>query len=211
MAKQMSKAEVRAMAEQAAEFEKVWDDAIEQNELFDAVRKMNAELEAQEQAEREALEAPVGGAVWAPATTVAPTTTNAPEAQEPALPPVLQAAAQGTPVQRYSLNGPAMQLASQGHNAGATLQKSGDPKLSDPNWRSNGHKATNTRAIALATIVQELGSGFAAAEAQACLAKWHKAGALHLGSGTPASYVKAFIKNGYFAPVTVAVEQAQEA
>lgn len=63
-------------------------------------------------------------------------------------------------------------------------------------WRSNGHKATNTRAIVI-EVLAGLGTTFTHAQAVAALAPL-KAQAL-LGSGTPASYLRAFVKSGYLA------------
>lgn len=93
---------------------------------------------------------------------------------------------------RYVLNDKALALAEQGANAGPTLQRSA-PGFGVA-WRANGKTAPNTRAQALAAI-GALGS-FTAEQAKFALAEMHKAGVL--GSGTPRSYVAAFIKNGYF-------------
>lgn len=100
----------------------------------------------------------------------------------------------------YRMNEKAQALAAQGANAGPTLQRSA-PGFGVA-WRANGKTAPNTRAQALAAI-GALGSSpevarFTAEEAQKALAEMHKAGIL--GSGTPRSYVAAFIKNGYFVP-----------
>lgn len=187
MAKQLNKAQVRELAQEAEKFAALWDEA-------HAIQATVLALE-------------VGASV--PAMVVPATATNAPAEGGEALPPVLVAAAQPSTAPRYALNAPARALADQGHEAAPTLQKLG--KDTDPAWRTHGYKATNTRAIALAVILQELGQGFTAGEAQAVLSKHHKAGHLNLGSGTPASYVKAFVKNGYFAPVQVEAEQEQEA
>lgn len=180
-----SKAEVRAQLVEAEAFEALWNDAHEMNDAFDMERAEVVDVAAL------TAEAPVvalEGPVWAPATSVPGTVVIVPVAPE-----------QG--VQLYKLNGPAASLAAQGASAAPTLQKKGDPKHSDPNWRSANHKATNTRAIALATIMANFAGPFSAAEAQKLLSIANKEHGLHLGSGTPASYVKAFIKNGYFAPV----------
>lgn len=61
-------------------------------------------------------------------------------------------------------------------------------------WRNNGHKATNTRAVVITTLAA-LGTTFTHAQAVAALAPL-KAAAI-LGSGTPASYLRAFVKSGY--------------
>ncbi len=63
-------------------------------------------------------------------------------------------------------------------------------------WRNNGHKATNTRALAIQALAA-LGSSFTHAQAVAALLPL-KQQAL-LGSGTPASYLRAFVKSGYLA------------
>lgn len=63
-------------------------------------------------------------------------------------------------------------------------------------WRNNGHKAPNTRAIVIETLA-ELGGTFTHDAAVAAL-KPLKDAAL-LGSGTPASYLRAFVKSGYLA------------
>lgn len=65
-------------------------------------------------------------------------------------------------------------------------------------WRSHGHKAPNTRHVALSALA-ELGSAFTLEDAAKAL-KPLKDQAL-LGSGTPASYLKAFIKSGYLVEV----------
>lgn len=63
-------------------------------------------------------------------------------------------------------------------------------------WRNNGHKATNTRAIVMETLY-ELGDTFTHDAALTALAPLKKAAIL--GSGTPASYLRAFVKSGYLA------------
>lgn len=62
------------------------------------------------------------------------------------------------------------------------------------NWRNNGHKATNTRALVI-EVLAALGRTFTHEQAMAAL-KPLKDGAF-LGSGTPASYLRAFVKSGY--------------
>lgn len=57
----------------------------------------------------------------------------------------------------------------------------------------NGATRPNTRAAALSAI--EAAAPCTLAAARSALADLHKAGTL--GSGTPASYVAAFVKNGY--------------
>jgi hypothetical protein len=107
----------------------------------------------------------------------------------------VEVAAPTTGAPTYSLNEKAQLLAAQGANAGPTLQRSA-PGFGVA-WRANGKTAPNTRAQALAAI-GAIGAPFTAEEAQKALAEMHKAGIL--GSGTPRSYVAAFIKNGYFVP-----------
>jgi hypothetical protein len=64
-------------------------------------------------------------------------------------------------------------------------------------WREPKHTAPNTRAQALATILAACGEQFTAEQAQQALSAIRTV----LGAGTPGSYVKAFIANGYFTPV----------
>lgn len=66
------------------------------------------------------------------------------------------------------------------------------------NWRNNGHKAPNTRQIVIQALAA-LGTSFTHAQALAALQPL-KASAT-LGSGSPASYVRAFVKCGYLVPV----------
>jgi len=183
MSKQASKAQVRAQAQEFAAFELLWDEAHEMNdkvnaelaELAEAVAGMTAQLEADEAAHNSTPE------------ETAPPVADAPVVNGPQL---------------YVLNGPATNLAREGLSGSVreTLQKAGDPKAANPEWRNMGHKAPNTRALALAVIVQTLGARFSEAQARKALADAKAAGTLHLGSGTPASYVKAFIGNKYFSP-----------
>lgn len=63
-------------------------------------------------------------------------------------------------------------------------------------WRANGHKATNTRALVMECL-HSLGGAFTHDQALAAL-KPLKDQAM-LGSGTPASYLRAFVKSGYLA------------
>lgn len=65
-------------------------------------------------------------------------------------------------------------------------------------WRSAAYTQPNTRVAALATILAV--APCTAEQAQAALAAGKLAG-LNLGTGTPRSYVKAFIKNGYMTKV----------
>lgn len=113
----------------------------------------------------------------APATTVAPSTA---------------------PLPLYTLSGPAATLAAHGNQATPTLQAPGRAHGLGTLWRTAGHKAPNTRAIALATIQAAAGGKpFNVSQALVALGTIKA----QLGSGTPNSYVKAFIANGYFAPV----------
>ena len=65
-------------------------------------------------------------------------------------------------------------------------------------WRAAGHKAPNTRCYALAAIQAAHPNGCTMEQAVSALSAAAKAG-LNLGSGTPRSYVKAFVANGYLA------------
>lgn len=98
-----------------------------------------------------------------------------------------------TPV--YSLNDKALALAT-AEIAGNTLQT--PEKGLGRAWRQAGYTASNTRVGALATVLAACGESFTAEQAQAALTAAKKDG-LNLGTGTPRSYVAAFIKNGYFA------------
>jgi hypothetical protein len=183
MSKQPSKAEVRARAEEFAAFELLWDEAHEMADAFNAALTDDVELLNAAHAEALDMEA---------ARNSTP---------EETVPPVVEAPVVNGP-QLYVLNGPATNLAREGLSGSVreTLQKAGDPKAANPEWRNMGHKAPNTRALALAVIVQTLGARFSEAQARKALADAKAAGTLHLGSGTPASYVKAFIGNKYFSP-----------
>ena len=65
-------------------------------------------------------------------------------------------------------------------------------------WRAAGYMAPNTRAYALAAIKAAYPTGCTVAQAVGALQAAKTAG-LNLGSGTPNSYVKAFVANGYLA------------
>lgn len=65
-------------------------------------------------------------------------------------------------------------------------------------WRANDYKAPNTRHIVIG-VLANLGEEFTYAQAAAALAPL-KADAT-LGSGTPASYIRAFVKCGYLEEV----------
>jgi len=95
------------------------------------------------------------------------------------------------------LNSAALALAALGAQAPATLQRG---TVGGPQWRNHGVTKPNTRAIALAAIAT-LGAQFTALQAQGALAGLAQAQPGVLGSGTPRSYVAAFIKNGYMATV----------
>jgi hypothetical protein len=101
----------------------------------------------------------------------------------------------------YALNEAATKLAALGLEAAATLQ-AGEHR--GPAWRAANYRAPNTRAGALAAIASAAnGQPITAEAAQAALAAAKLAG-LNLGTGTPRSYVKAFVKNGYLAPSATA-------
>lgn len=112
-------------------------------------------------------------------------------------PAVAVAAPAAAPATLYALNAKAAALAAAGGNAGKTLQA--PSKGLGLGWRAAGYTAPNTRAMALA-VVAALGETFTVAQAQAALQAAKAAGTLNLGSGTPGSYCKAFVANGYFAP-----------
>ena len=119
------------------------------------------------------------------AANAAPATTPAPTTQAPA----------GGPL--YTLSAKAQALAT-ATTPGNTLQRPA-PGLGMA-WRTAGHTAPNTRAGALAVVLAASnGQPFTQAQAQQWL-QAAKASGLNLGSGTPGSYAKAFVGNGYFAP-----------
>lgn len=121
----------------------------------------------------------VAAAQAAPATTPAPTVQNS------------------TSAQRYTLSAKAVALAT-AQQVGNTLQRPA-PGLG-MGWRTAGHTAPNTRAGALAVVHKASdGQPFTQQQAQQWLQE-AKAAGLNLGSGTPGSYAKAFVGNGYFAP-----------
>lgn len=123
---------------------------------------------------------------------------RAPRAPKTVTAPVAAVAApQAAPATLYTLNAKAAALAAAGANAGKTLQA--PAKGLGLQWRAAGYTAPNTRALALA-VVAALGGTFTLAQAQAALQAAKAAGTLNLGSGTPGSYCKAFVANGYFAP-----------
>jgi hypothetical protein len=108
----------------------------------------------------------------------------------------------------YTLNAKALELAALGANAGPTLQA--PSKGLGQAWRAQGYKAPNTRAIALSALAQHYPNGFTFAQAVACLQVGVKAGAINLGSGTPNSYCKAFVANGYFTELVEAEQVVEE-
>lgn len=104
-----------------------------------------------------------------------------------------------TPVVVYTLNPQAAALAAQGAAAANTLQRTttGLGKA----WRTAAKRAPNTRAQALAAIAAAP-QPVTLNAAKAALQPLHVAGVL--GSGTPGSYVAAFIKCGYMVPTASA-------
>ena len=99
----------------------------------------------------------------------------------------------------YTLNEKAVALAALGLQAGPTLQAPPGEKLGAA-WRAPKYTASNTRAGALAAILAATQDGaISALGAQNALQDAKKDG-LNLGTGTPRSYVKAFIANGYLSP-----------
>jgi alkylhydroperoxidase/carboxymuconolactone decarboxylase family protein YurZ len=137
-------------------------------------------------AARKTVEAPVKATKQrkpTPATTVA-----APLATLP----------QQAPEQSYVLSGPATTLAGQGNQATHTLQAHAKNHGLGKEWRKPGHKAPNTRAIALSAVLAATGGKpFTQEQARLALVAIKD----QLGSGTPNSYAKAFVGNGYFQAV----------
>jgi hypothetical protein len=71
-------------------------------------------------------------------------------------------------------------------------------------WRTAGYKAPSLRHQAIAAIAAAAnGQPFTAEQAMAAL------GGVPLGSGTPNSFVKAFIACGYLAPAKAAAKGAK--
>lgn len=129
-----------------------------------------------------------------PATPVAPTLTVAPATGVPAATPAMQAAALANPLAyTYALGTAAQAIANH-----ATLQR-GCTAPVGKQWRANGHKAPNTRHVVVGTL-QALGSQFTYSQAVTVLQPLKTAAIL--GSGTPASYIRAFIKCGYLVPMS---------
>lgn len=93
--------------------------------------------------------------------------------------------------ERYVLSSKAQAVRTQATLQGAHLKAGKD-------WRKAGFTAVNTRVAVVDTLaaLQELTEcAFTMSQALSALAELHAA--KHLGSGTPRSYVKAFIANGY--------------
>lgn len=128
------------------------------------------------------------------ATPVAPTLAVSPAVAPAATPAALAAALLNPHTATYTIGAKAQVIAPH-----LTLQR-GCTTTVGAQWRSNGHKALNTRHIAIGVLAQ-LGSTFTHAQALAALAPL-KANAT-LGSGTPASYIRAFVKCGYLVPVAL--------
>ena len=99
-------------------------------------------------------------------------------------------------VELLNLNAKASELAKLGADAAHTLQA--PSKGLGLAWRNAKHTAPNTRASALAAIQAAHPEGCTMEQAIAAL-QAAKLGGLNLGSGTPRSYVKAFMANGYLA------------
>ena len=99
-----------------------------------------------------------------------------------------------TSVPTYELDEKAVKIAETVDSPRATLQRSavGFGRA----WRQHGVAKPNTRALALSAIWQV--APCTAEEAAAALRPLAEQGIL--GSGTPRSYVVAFIKNGYLYP-----------
>ena len=99
-------------------------------------------------------------------------------------------------VELLNLNAKATELAKLGGEAAHTLQA--PSKGLGLAWRNANHTAPNTRASALAAIQAAHPEGCTMGQAVAALQAAKLAG-LNLGSGTPRSYVKAFVADGYLA------------
>lgn len=139
-----------------------------------------------------AAKAPVAAA---PATPVAPTLATKPALAAPATPAALAAALANPHAATYALGAKVQVIAPH-----LTLQR-GCTVPVGAQWRANGHKAPNTRYIVI-NLLATLGSTFTHTTALAALAPL-KANAT-LGSGTPASYIRAFVKCGYLVPMGAA-------
>ncbi len=150
---------------------------------------------------RNAPKTTVKGAQAKAATIVATPTPNvAPVAVQAAPAPVIVATPSKAPL--FTLNPAAALLAAQGAAARLTLQS--PTKGLGQQWRAPNYQAPNLRAIALANI-SALGATFTELQAQGALK------GTALGSGTPRSFVVAFIKNGYLMPVVAAPVAEAEA
>lgn len=96
----------------------------------------------------------------------------------------------------YTLAAPALAIAAQ--PVGATTTQGALPAHNGVTWRITSAKlAPNTRVGALQVLAAAVPCTAPAAIAALATAK---AQGLSLGTGTPASYVKAFVKNGYLTP-----------
>ena len=101
-------------------------------------------------------------------------------------------------VELLMLNAKAQELAKLGAEDKAPSTLQAPSKGLGLAWRAAGHKAPNTRCYALAAIQAAYPNGCTMEQAVTALGVAAKAG-LNLGSGTPRSYVKAFVANGYLA------------
>lgn len=126
---------------------------------------------------------PLVGPVMPAATTPAPIAAVAPAAAP-------EPAPASTAATMYSITAKAKLIAPH-----LTLQR-GCTVPVGANWRNNGHKSTNTRAIVIETLAK-LGGTFTYEQAVEALKPLKEQA--FLGSGTPASYLRAFVKSGYLA------------
>ena len=104
----------------------------------------------------------------------------------------------------FTLNTKAQELAASAKASQAALTLQAPAKGLGMGWRNAKHTAPNTRAHALAVLPEQ----FTLEQAVALLDAARKEG-LNLGSGTPRSYCKAFVVNGYFVSLDIAVPVAE--
>lgn len=100
---------------------------------------------------------------------------------------------------RYSLNEKALFLAGLAPEDVKLYRQGAATKGNGKDWRATGVDRKNTRAGALAVVYSVCGAKFTEDQAIAALRKAKDNDGLNLGTGSPKSYVKAFIANGYFA------------
>lgn len=177
-------------------FVETWEERDWEELMVDAMgntkkaRKMMADIvEARIEAEgAQAFEGPAAPEAEAPVD--APVVAEVPAAATPA-PSAPEAPTAVVGAGCYSITTKAQAIAPH-----LTLQR-GCTVPVGVHWRANGHKATNTRLLVIEALYEIAGEDgeFTHAQAMAAL-KPLKDGAF-LGSGTPASYLRAFVKSGY--------------